>query len=422
MFGSIEMLLNRPWNDCVDESDSDMVHRWHKSVMGFPSSLVRELISALKIDGPGYLLDPFCGTGTTLVEGKLAGVTCIGVDSNPVSVETSWAKTCWELDPERLAALASEILEKRGQVSLERGPRGKWPLSVVERGWLRSSVANEAQWFLQEIDETASGDYSRFLAIAFVWSIKESASNVKFGPEAYKVVRRGRISIEHIFSRKILQIVHDLEHVQRMSVRAPTFVLNGDSREIDRLLEESPGVIKWAIASPPYPTEHDYARISRIELELLGMVKTAGDLRAIKQSMLRSNSKTVYSTDNDYGPLKECEPIGRIIARLRGKAQQKKYGFARQYPKVIGEYFGGLYRHLLNLGNVMPKDGRCAYVLGQECSYFGCFVPTADLVAHMCRRHGLPFDVVAITDWKTRRASRGTRRKIKEQILFLKRK
>jgi hypothetical protein len=391
--------------------------------MGFPPSLVRDLLSTLRIDGSGYLLDPFCGTGSTLVEGKLAGVTSIGVDSNPVSVETSWAKTYWELDPDRLRALASEILEKRTRMSLGRFSREKSPLSVVERGWLRSSVANEAQWFLQAIDETASGDYSRFLAIAFVWAIKESASNVRFGPEAYKVVRKGRISIEHIFSRKILQIVHDLEHIQRrIPVRAATFVLNGDSRKIDQLLEQSPGEVRWAISSPPYPTEHDYVRISRIELELLGMVKTLSDLRTIKQSMLRSNSKTVYSTDSDYELLKECEPIGRIIARLRRKARQKKYGFARQYPKVIGEYFGGLHRHLLGLGEVMAKGGGCAYVLGQQCSYFGCFIPTADLVAHICKRHGLPFHVMAITDWKTRRATRGTRRKIKEQLLFLRRK
>jgi len=397
------------------------VHRWYTSVMGFPPGLVRNLILELKVDNSGWLLDPFCGTGTTLVEAKSLGIPSVGVDSNPFFVYTSWAKTYWKLDPERILDLAKCVMEKRKQTCFKNLPMEDSWLSVVKRGWLRESVAYEANKLLEKIKETTKGDYSTFLTMALVWSVKEWASNVKFGPEAYKVVRRGRISVSHFFLKKILQIASDLNQVQGSSVSGQTRVLNGDSREIASLLKGFPGSIKWVITSPPYPTEHDYTRITRIELELLGLVRTSADLRKIKQMMIRSNSKNVYYSDNDYDLIRGCTKIRQIVDNLSEKARRKQYGFAKQYPRVIGEYFGGLYRHLRSLGELMPRGARCAYVLGEQCSYLGCFIPTASIVAHMSRHHDLPFEVTGMTNWRTRRATRGTRRKIKEQILFLRR-
>ena len=46
--------------------------------------IARELILRYGVDG-GLLFDPYCGTGTSLVESRLAGMNAIGTDINPTA-------------------------------------------------------------------------------------------------------------------------------------------------------------------------------------------------------------------------------------------------------------------------------------------------------------------------------------------------
>jgi len=399
------------------------VHRWYRSVMGFPPSLVKGLFSKMDVDASGWVLDPFCGTGTTLVEAKFSGIRSIGIDSNPFFVATSWAKTYWRLSPEKLWVAASRVLqtyERSGHkcaTDLQQG----FP-SVVRRGWLRPSVWQEAREIFECINHNETGMSAKILPMILVWAIKEWTSNVRFGPEAYKITRLGRISVRNAFKKKIEQVYEDLRKIPRSLINVPTYVTRGDSRNIATFMEYDDKPIKWVITSPPYPTEHDYTRVTRIELELSGLVKNSQDLRKIKQMMLRSNSKNIYKSDNDYELVRSCGFIKERVDFLERKARNKNHGFARQYPKVVGEYFGGMYRHLLSLSNVLSPGAKCAYVIGQQCSYLGCFIPTGDLVAKMCKTLDLPFKKIKLIDWRTRRGTTGARLPIKEQVLLLCRK
>lgn len=54
----------------VYPSDSAF-HNWYRFVLSFPPHLVRHYIQKFNINKNHVILDPFCGTGTTLVESKL---------------------------------------------------------------------------------------------------------------------------------------------------------------------------------------------------------------------------------------------------------------------------------------------------------------------------------------------------------------
>ena len=60
----------------------------------------RRLIEQLSPKG-SVLLDPFCGSGTVLVEGRLTGRRVLGVDANPLAVELAWLKTRSMAESER---------------------------------------------------------------------------------------------------------------------------------------------------------------------------------------------------------------------------------------------------------------------------------------------------------------------------------
>ena len=64
----------------------------------------RRLLEKLSPPG-GLVLDPFCGSGTVVVEAVLAGRRAAGIDANPLAIELTWLKTRGSTEKER-AALA----------------------------------------------------------------------------------------------------------------------------------------------------------------------------------------------------------------------------------------------------------------------------------------------------------------------------
>jgi len=46
------------------------VHGWYRFVLSFPPHLVRQYLAVMGLESNDLLLDPFCGTGSTLVEAK----------------------------------------------------------------------------------------------------------------------------------------------------------------------------------------------------------------------------------------------------------------------------------------------------------------------------------------------------------------
>jgi hypothetical protein len=60
-------------------------HEWYRFVLSFPPHLVRQYLDRFEIDASRTVLDPFCGTGTTLVECKKRGITSVGIGAHPMA-------------------------------------------------------------------------------------------------------------------------------------------------------------------------------------------------------------------------------------------------------------------------------------------------------------------------------------------------
>jgi len=68
------------------------IHDWYRFVLSFPAHLVRYYISNFGLQNHAVVLDPFCGTGTTLVKAHLQGMRVMGVETNPFACFTSQMK------------------------------------------------------------------------------------------------------------------------------------------------------------------------------------------------------------------------------------------------------------------------------------------------------------------------------------------
>src|SRR5579883_1959590 len=87
------------------------VHEWYRFVLAFPPHLVRDYLERFDANDRQRVLDPFCGTGTVLVECKKQGIPSVGVEANPMAHFASQVKTDWAPDPDTLVEHATRIAQ-----------------------------------------------------------------------------------------------------------------------------------------------------------------------------------------------------------------------------------------------------------------------------------------------------------------------
>lgn len=398
-------------------------HDWYQIVLGYSDHLVDGLINDFALKKGQTVLDPFCGTGTTLVECMKRGVTSVGVDANPSSIFAARVKTRWTLDGRRLLSHLPEVEQNYLRImqdrnSLTTDPTHKYLKSsgMLARGWISSKPLQKAIALKRSILLiSASQPYKEALLLALISEIVRGASNVKFGPELYCVPpKKDSLVLEGLISR-VYAMAEDLKRAHHIGA-GTSRVLFGDSRESSFLRQHCRGPFDAVICSPPYPTEHDYTRNSRLELAFLEAVVDLDSLRAIKKQMLRSHTKGIYQDQSDVRHVARNRRIQQFAETIDARARAKTDGFARLYGRVVREYFGGMRRHFHAVRPRLKSKALCAYVVGDQSSYLGVHIPTAELLADVARLEGFRF--VALRHWRGRRSST-TLKNINENVLIL---
>jgi hypothetical protein len=84
-------------------------HDWYRFVLSFPPHLVRTYLERFGVKREMRALDPFCGTGTTVVECKKLGMAAVGIERNPMAYFASRVKLDWTPDPDQLISHAQEV-------------------------------------------------------------------------------------------------------------------------------------------------------------------------------------------------------------------------------------------------------------------------------------------------------------------------
>lgn len=79
--------------DFPNSNKTDSIHSIHPYPAKFISEIPRNLIKIIGVPKDTWILDPFCGSGTTLTEAQLAGIPSLGIDLNPIACLMSSVKT-----------------------------------------------------------------------------------------------------------------------------------------------------------------------------------------------------------------------------------------------------------------------------------------------------------------------------------------
>ena len=395
------------------------VHDWYRFVLSFPPHLVRRYLEKFNLGTESLVLDPFCGTGTTLVESKKLRVRSIGLEVNPMAHFASKVKTDWSPDPDGLASHAAKIADIATE---ELANSGENLLSLPEdsmnlllKGSISALPLHKVLLLVNVMKRHRDSCYFDHEMLTLAKTIVFTASNLQFGPEVGAGPPKVDAPVIESWLDSIRQVSADLVayHEKAEVLAMPRLA---DARQAASRVPTE--LIDGVITSPPYPNEKDYTRTTRLESVLLGFIRNRQDLRALKQDLVKSNTRGVYKSDRDDVLVHEYDQIQDIAEAIESRRIElgKTSGFERLYSRVTTLYFGGMYRHLDNMRRVLRPGAQLAYVVGDQASYLQVMIRTGELLGQIAESLG--FQVTGLDLFRTRLAT-ATKQQLREEVLVL---
>jgi DNA methylase len=268
LYADIDLALSWSERDLPERERTRHVHRLHPYLGKFIPQLVEVLLSRYFRRGE-HVLDPFAGSGTTLVQALESGLDATGVDVAAFNCLLMNVKTRaynpFVLERELRAAHA-----RIGEPSRER------PSAYVRR-WFAPQAARELLGFRSLVDEFEHGDVLRVILTRAARSARRTTHfDLDFPREpqlepywCYKHRRECRPveTASQFLRRYTLDTLARLKAFARVRARGrAATVIHGDVR-----VEQLSGRYDGVLTSPPYPGLIDYHEQHRYAYELLGL-------------------------------------------------------------------------------------------------------------------------------------------------------
>ncbi len=414
------------------KTEDKPIHNWYRFVLSFPPHLVKYYFSEFGLGADDTVLDPFSGTGTTLVESKLGGINSVGIEANPIVRFATHTKLDWSINTDNLQdaslSIANRITKKFRKDGINDVdlyfPQNIDLLTLPEKEYkllIKNSISekplHKSLILLDYINKEKDIRIKNFMLLAFLKSTVKDVSNLRFGPEIGIGKLKDDVSVLKPWIENVNIMKNDLQSLDSILEYPTTEIHLGDARICNQYLESQ--TINAVITSPPYPNEKDYSRTTRLENVLLGLVRDKLEMRAIKKTFVRSNTRSIYKEDQDHLFVENFQNIQHIASQIEKRRIElnKTSGFERMYHRVVLQYFGGMAKHLSNLRETLVPGARLAYVVGDQASFLRVMIRTGNLLAEIAESLG--FEVENIELFRTRYAT-VTKEQLREEVLILK--
>jgi SAM-dependent methyltransferase len=352
-------------------NDVAPVHGWFRFKEGFSADLLLQLLT--KFDYPRNrelrILDPFCGVGTTLLSAQLLDafvINAVGIERNPFIGFVAQAKLNWsQLRPNTFLAEAADALESATQSS-------ELPvLSSIREGRCISRYMAGRLLGIHNALKSRTANY-QFLRLGIAAAI-EPLSRIRRDGRALRIVskpyQRADQVLDAIWHRMHQDAVVLKSRRQKGLNQSTVFV--GDGRNpTESGIERSS--IDLLVTSPPYPNNIDYSEVYKLELWLLGFVKSAPDFLALRRSTFRSHP--TYGRSSHASPQfmhevhsgKLRETLGKLLERIERTEFEWR-------ARLLEAYFSDCWDALVNYNKILRPGGRAVFVVGN--SLHGTDVP-----------------------------------------------
>ncbi|MCX7605737.1 MAG: DNA methyltransferase [Bacteroidia bacterium] len=327
-------------------------HSYHRYPAKFIPQLAARLMQRYSQEGE-MILDPFMGSGTTLVEAKLLRRPSLGVDINPVAHLIARAKL-QAFSPTELTQIIRH-LKGELSLSLEYGLFRSNPVRPISpfperlRYWFPDEVLEQLSLITQAVKQLNPRHQDFFFC-----ALSHSLKSVSYWHDrSIKPTRKLHKSIPpplSVFFRQVARMEKGnqtfWEVLQRQkALEVPATPYLGDARSLPIENEK----VDCIITSPPYVTSYEYADLHQLSLLWFGW---ADNLRQARERFIGTASPSRRSKD-----LPLYSPLAESIKNKVAQTDPRKAEEIQSYFQDMGTAFTEMHR-------VLRRGGYICIVIG----------------------------------------------------------
>jgi len=395
-------------NPAARKEPKYVTHGLHPYKGKFYPQLAKALINVANPPHGARILDPFCGSGTTLLEGYLNGFSTFGCDVHPLAAKIATAKTAiLDEEPDIFTEVVSGIIER-----LDAAP-AIFPMELDQfnpdsseeiGNWFAPKIAQKLNWLLKAIRAGSEGPSRDFLEVV-VSSIVREISNQE--PTDLRIRYRKELledaDVLGLFRSQLETQFARVEKFWKVRGYAPnpfyrSTALCGDNRKAETFtqLGIAPNSIDLVLTSPPYAMALPYIDTDRLSLlTLFGL--GGSERRPLENALIGSREITArarkqleieFSAD---GTLPET--CLKFVRGLSSKlAKSTGAGFRRQnMPALMHRFLTDMNSVYARLHEVCRTGADVFVVIGDSRMTIDdkeLRIPTTDFLEEIGRANG----------------------------------
>lgn len=344
------------------------VHGLHEYKGKFNPQVAKAILNIFGIGRGSRVLDPFCGSGTTIVECAHLGAAGVGTDINPLAVLLANAKLTCLTTP--IDVLRNDLGRLTKRASRLRNPTlGKADSERDDylRSWFEHSRLGWIEAMRRLIEAECTPRAHVFLAIAS--DLLRDQSNQE--PADLRIRRRStplpKINFREAFATTAARFLDRVEAAQTiLGVCEPTS--KAVLADVRALSIEGP--FDAAITSPPYATALPYIDTQRLSLVWLGLCEPRGisglDAQLIGSRELTTKERIRIADelrDNALRLPKAQLTFCEDLARALGPGD----GFRRKaVPQLIYRYMAHMRDGFAAVSKLLRRGAPYALIVGHN--------------------------------------------------------
>ena len=387
-------------------------HGIHEYRGKFNPQIVRSVVNLLGLEPGARILDPFCGSGTVLLEARHQGFDALGVDMNPLAVAISNAKiVAVRTPPPSLRKTTEFVIDrvtKKWETCYSYSDRIEWQEkhgnSDYLTRWFPLTVLLQLTIILESIGEIPSPALRSVYKVILSNIIRDVSWQ---DPNDLRIRRRKEQAQDYpaieLFVSAVQTCTETItaakDHLQNNS--SWQRAVQGDSSNVMALGGRprkclSDG-IDCILSSPPYATALPYIDTQRLSLALLD-IATPQEIRKLDNTLVGSrevSTRDRLELETRIDENRECLPdmVWRVCKELKAAYSPDIDGFRRQNtPAVVYRYFAGMAQVMSNAIEYIRSGGYLAFVVGPNRTTLGgdmFHIDTPEMLATIGEKVGL---------------------------------
>ena len=334
------------------------------------------------------VLDPFMGSGTTLLESFITGRNSYGIDIHPLARLIAKVKTT-PVDPLPLGASAEDLLSR---IRCDGDDNSTWVPEIPNREhWFRPSVLSELATIKKNIWSIRPKDHQDFFRICFSSIIRRvsNSDNDSLIPEVTsfqkKLDKQGKSSYDALtrFENTVRNKLIDTADMWRLSKEVgekfkdvpQVNIIGNDARDIS--LDDSS--VDLAVTSPPYASAVHYVSVHKLEMYWLGLINETANL----DNRIVGTARAYVTDYGSWEPRTTLPELRCILNELMAKDKKSAY--------VVYKYFDEMRKSFDEVNRVLRRNGTYCMVVGEN-TFRKVRIPTYRVLAAVAHRSGFELE------------------------------